>query len=258
LDRNLVIFLDGGGACFNSLTCLANANSVGNQAPGKDGIFQERDDNPVTGWNFVHVPYCTGDIFAGTQSNVQVPGVSGKQNFVGFRNMQRIMDQLQALMPDLETVLVTGVSAGGFGAVAETHGGWGRTGMLIGFRRVDSLDWQIALIRRLSRSVEGRLSIGAQGIAGATACARVRFGSGDAGNPWVAVAGTTDAYHDAILLRGEQGTRLLLTPGVFGGAQECMLSFERVWHQARLERTLEQGYDFDLVEVRVAPANADA
>jgi cyclic-di-GMP-binding protein len=155
-----------------------------------------------------------------------------------------------------ERWLLTDVSAGGFGAVAATHGGWGRTGMLIGFRRVDSLDWQIALIRRLSRSAEGRLSIGAQAIAGATACARVRFGSGDAGNPWVAVSGTTDTYHDAILLRSEHGARLLLTPGVFSSGQDCMLSFERVWHRARLERALEQGYDFDLVEVRVSPAGA--
>ena len=153
-----------------------------------------------------------------------------------------------------ERWLLMDVSAGGFGAVATTHGGWGRAGMLIGYRRLDSLDWQIALIRRLSRSAEGRLSIGAQAITGTTACARVRFGSGDAGNPWVAVAGTTDAYHDAILLRGEGGTRVLLEPGVFSGEQDCMLSFERVWHRARLEGALQQGYDFDLVDVRLSTA----
>lgn len=116
-DKNLVVYLEGGGSCFNSLTCLANPKSVGDQYPSAEGIFQERDDNPVHGWNFVHVPYCTGDIFAGTRENVPVPGVIGKQNFVGYRNMQLIMDQLKTMMPELENILVTGVSAGGFGAI---------------------------------------------------------------------------------------------------------------------------------------------
>jgi hypothetical protein len=116
-DRNLVIYLEGGGACFNGLTCLSNPKSVGDQYPGQNGIFQERDDNPVNGWNFVHVPYCSGDIFAGSQENVQVPGVLGRQHFVGYRNMLRILDQVKAQLPELENVLVTGVSAGGFGAI---------------------------------------------------------------------------------------------------------------------------------------------
>lgn len=116
-DKHLVVFLEGGGSCFNSLTCLANPKSVGDQQPGKDGIFQERDDNPVSSWNFVHIPYCTGDIFAGTQRDVKVPGVSGKQNFVGHQNVQLIMDQIHERLPELETILVTGISAGGFGAI---------------------------------------------------------------------------------------------------------------------------------------------
>ncbi len=116
-DKRLVVYLEGGGACFNSLTCGQNPKAVGDQFPGREGIFQERDDNPVSGWNFVHVPYCSGDIYAGTQKGITVPGVSGKQSFMGYRNMQKILDQLQQTMPDLETVLITGVSAGGFGAI---------------------------------------------------------------------------------------------------------------------------------------------
>jgi hypothetical protein len=145
------------------------------------------------------------------------------------------------------------VSDGGLGAVAGAHGGWGRAGMLIGFRRPDSLAWQIAVVRRLGRSPDGRLTVGAQTLAGATACARLRFGSGDAGNPWVAVAGTTDAYYDAILLSGAGGASLLVEPGVFNGARQCMLSYERMWRRAHLERVLEAGYDFELIEVRLEP-----
>jgi hypothetical protein len=147
---------------------------------------------------------------------------------------------------------LTDSSADGFGALASAHGGWARTGMLIGFRRLDRLDWNIAVIRRLNRSAEGKLSVGAQTIEGNALCARVRFGSGDAGNPWVAVAGTADAFHDAILLRSGTASHILLDPGVFAGPQECMLSFERTWRRARLERSLERGYDFELVEFKLA------
>ncbi len=124
--------------------------------------------------------------------------------------------------------------------------------MLIGFRRLDSLDWNIAVVRRLSRSAEGKLGIGAQTIEGNALCARIRFGSGDAGNPWVAVAGTTDTFHDAILLRSGAASHILLEPGVFVGPQDCMLSFERTWRRARLERSLERGYDFELVAFSLA------
>jgi hypothetical protein len=156
-----------------------------------------------------------------------------------------------------ERWILTDMSANGFGALAAAHGGWARTGMLIGFRRLDSLDWNIAVIRRLGRSAEGKLNVGAQTVAGQALCARVRFGSGDAGNTWVAVAGTADAYHDAVLLRAER-SHILLEPGVFTGPQACMLSFERTWRHARLERSVERGYDFELVEFTLPVAQPPA
>jgi len=141
------------------------------------------------------------------------------------------------------------LSESGLGATAQAHGGWARVGMLLGFRRMDSLDWQMAVIRRLSRSAQGRLSIGLQTIHGATWCGRLRFGSGDAGNPWVAVAGTSDIFHDAILLRGEAAPTLLLDPGVFSGPGEAHLSFEKRWRKVHLERTIERGYDYEQIEL---------
>ncbi|MEO1174995.1 MAG: pectin acetylesterase-family hydrolase, partial [Myxococcota bacterium] len=64
-----LIYLEGGGACFNSVTCLANPNSFGAEdvaatVPGLEfGVFDRRDTvSPVAGWNAVYVPYCTGDV----------------------------------------------------------------------------------------------------------------------------------------------------------------------------------------------------
>src|SRR5690606_28407271 len=151
------------------------------------------------------------------------------------------------------------VSEGGFGAQAAAHGGWARTGMLIGFRQPDGLDWQLAVIRRLSRPGEGKLSIGVQTVPGEALCARLRFGDDDAGDPWVGVAGANGVHQDAILVRADSGhLQLLLEPGAFGGVRECMLSFEQVWRRARLERSLERGYDFERVEVQLLPPQASA
>jgi len=147
---------------------------------------------------------------------------------------------------------LTDVSASGIGAAATAHGGWGRVGMLIGYRRHDSLDWQMAVLRRLSRSAQGRLSVGMQTIAARAATARIRIGTGDAGNAWVAVAGTTDVHHDAILLRDTATPSVLLERGTFTGELDCMISFEKRWHASKLLRVIESGYDYERIEIALA------
>jgi hypothetical protein len=122
---------------------------------------------------------------------------------------------------------IADLSESGLGAIAQSHGRWARVGMLVGFRRMKSLEWQMAIVRRLSRSPQGRLSIGLQTIQGSTWCGRLRFGEGDAGNPWVAVAATTDAFHDAIMLRGAASPTLLLEHEIFAGPGEAYHSFEK-------------------------------
>jgi hypothetical protein len=64
---DLVIFFEGGGTCFNGLTCFANpsrftAEEFGDWAAGsrERGIFARRDDNPVADWSAIYVPCCTG------------------------------------------------------------------------------------------------------------------------------------------------------------------------------------------------------
>lgn len=144
---------------------------------------------------------------------------------------------------------ISDVSASGLGAMASSHGGWGRVGMLIGYRRMDSLDWRMAVVRRLSRSAQGKLSIGMQTLGHVGICARIRIGAGDHGNTWVAVAGTTDIHHDAILVRGATDAYVLLERGTFTGELDCMISFDRRWHAAKLVRVIESGYDYERVEL---------
>jgi hypothetical protein len=135
------------------------------------------------------------------------------------------------------------VSITGLGTTAHAHSGWARIGMLVGYRQLDSLDWQTGVIRRLNRSVQGRLSIGVQTIHGATWCARIRFGEEtENANPWVAAGGDA-AEHDAILLRSADSASVLVEPGIFLGVTECKLAFDKRWHNVRLEHSVERGFD---------------
>ncbi|EYF03062.1 pectin acetylesterase-family hydrolase [Chondromyces apiculatus] len=122
----LVIFLEGGGACFNGATCLANPQAYTEQnfntwkgGNGPGGILDnDNDDNPVRDWNMVFVPYCTGDVHSGNATGVNVPGLGAPQNqsFVGYANIGHYLRRIIPTLPELSQVLLTGTSAGGFGA----------------------------------------------------------------------------------------------------------------------------------------------
>jgi len=116
-DQRVVMLLAPGGACFNLLTCGMNPNSVGNQFPNDQGMLSARDDNPVRDWNQIYVPYCSGDNFGGNRSQVAVPGLLKKQNFLGHKNMKLILESVAEVLPDMQHMVFGGMSAGGFGSI---------------------------------------------------------------------------------------------------------------------------------------------
>lgn len=143
-STKLMIFLEGGGACFNALTCAQNPSSFGESDFGKwapkggaAGIFNRSDAaSPVKDWSFVYVPYCTGDVHAGNRPAATVSGLSKPQQFVGYQNMGLILDRVLPTFTGLDHVLLAGVSAGGFGAAANFE----RVSKAFGTVPVDLLD----------------------------------------------------------------------------------------------------------------------
>ena len=115
----LMIFLEGGGRCAEAQSCAISPASVAAgsviRAASSSGVLDRtRRDNPVRDWSFVYVPYCTGDRHGGANPDGDIPGV-GPQKFVGYLNMQRFLDRIVPTFPRVSDVLLTGISAGGFG-----------------------------------------------------------------------------------------------------------------------------------------------
>ena len=107
----LVIYLEGGGACFNSL--CESLHTWGPDLPTGGGIFDRANTaNPVRDWSWVYVPYCSGDVYAGQAETM----LGGKlRSFYGYSNITAFLERLVPTF-DVEQVLLTGSSAGGFGA----------------------------------------------------------------------------------------------------------------------------------------------
>ncbi len=121
-SNRVLVYLEGGGACFDFITCSSVAGQdgfdgadLGTFAPSLDryGIFNRSSmTNPMRDWTFVYVPYCTGDVHGGTN-----PAGFGGRRQVGYTNMTRYLRRVVPTFPDAEQVLLTGSSAGGFGAL---------------------------------------------------------------------------------------------------------------------------------------------
>lgn len=119
---DLVIFLMGGHACFNTTSCAVTANPNGydgedfanDGALGADLFDRQAQDNPIGSWNYVYVPYCTGDVHSGDRASIEVGGK--ERRFRGYVNMHDYLERIVPTFPGVTRVLLTGVSAGGFGA----------------------------------------------------------------------------------------------------------------------------------------------
>jgi hypothetical protein len=67
-------------------------------------------NSPFKDWQLVYIPYCSGDVHTGASMS----GYMGQPQ-VGFLNYKKDLAQIVARFPNLERVVLAGVSAGGFG-----------------------------------------------------------------------------------------------------------------------------------------------
>jgi hypothetical protein len=127
---DLVVFLNGGGACWDYLTCyLLNTAAHGPfgesqfaqlAAAALSGSVLDRAlaANPYRDATLAFVPYCTGDVHGGDNVATYVgPGQQKIHHHVGHANVVAFLRRLAATWPSPRRLVVSGSSAGGFGAL---------------------------------------------------------------------------------------------------------------------------------------------
>lgn len=138
--RNTIIYMEGGGACWDYASCTGQTGVRGARNP--NGIpddymsllnpgaslvspFITRispfDAVKTQQWNIVYVPYCTGDIYSGDKVAVYNDPTGVKPPLVwhhnGIRNTRAVVSWLKDNLPRPTQMLSTGCSAGGAGSL---------------------------------------------------------------------------------------------------------------------------------------------
>jgi hypothetical protein len=116
---DLLIFLQGGGACWSDL-CLALDTTLPRVPVALDVLDPELEANPVRGWNVAYWNYCDGSLFAGDVDVDQDGDGTIERYQRGLRNLTAALDATAARYPSPERVLVAGSSGGGFGTILAT------------------------------------------------------------------------------------------------------------------------------------------
>jgi hypothetical protein len=126
-DRRLMIFFQGGGACWNNQNCDRQGRPTfhpqidSTDDPNRlSGLFDlSNPRNPVGDYSIVFVPYCTADVFLGARTvPYSIPGAtdtSGRQFQIRHRgraNADGAVGWVYAHVHNPSLVFVTGSSAG--------------------------------------------------------------------------------------------------------------------------------------------------
>ena len=140
-SNNLLLYFEGGGACWDYPSCSGQAGILGAAHPngipddyihefqptyvsplvnGADpGIppFRAKKDIATKGYDVVYMPYCTGDVHVGNNvvTYTDPTGVNPPViwRHVGYNNTRAALDYLHTRFPSIGKLLVSGFSAGG-------------------------------------------------------------------------------------------------------------------------------------------------
>lgn len=120
----VIIDFQGGGACWNDTTC-GFIGALFSDSTGELDEFTEAIDAGVLGglfanegpfadYTIIHIPYCTGDIHWGNARVEYADDLVIEHK--GFVNATTALDWIYSRYPSPDTVLVSGCSAGAYGA----------------------------------------------------------------------------------------------------------------------------------------------
>jgi hypothetical protein len=142
-SNNVVVYFMGGGGCWDYESCVgggargaanphglpddyANVYTTISGLPvSVSQVYPLLNDDPAVSpmadWNKVFVPYCTGDVYAGSVTNTykDPAGIEPDTVFhhVGHDNVVAMTEMLNGMFATVPKLFVGGCSAGGAGAI---------------------------------------------------------------------------------------------------------------------------------------------
>lgn len=127
-ENKVLIYFAGGGVSVNEETArddIYNTKEVAidmlaNVTMNMGGLASEVEGSPFKNWSIILFPYATGDFHAGT-GEFHYTDKDGKEKILyhnGYVNYSETMSMVMEMagLDNIDTVVVTGYSAGGFGA----------------------------------------------------------------------------------------------------------------------------------------------
>lgn len=127
-ENKVLIYFAGGGVSINEEmarddtynTKMVWPDMLANITMNMGGLASDAENSPLDGWSIILFPYATGDFHAGA-GEFHYTDKDGKEKILyhnGYVNYTQAMQQVIELagISDPEAVVVTGYSAGGFGA----------------------------------------------------------------------------------------------------------------------------------------------
>ncbi|MBW2508253.1 MAG: hypothetical protein JRE81_06460 [Deltaproteobacteria bacterium] len=144
---NVIVFFMGGGGCWDYESCVgggargaANPNGLPDDYANSHAeivgltinvneiyplMNDDPDVSPMADWNKVFVPYCTGDVYAGSVTNTyeDPEGVEEDAVFAhqGHTNVLKMTEMLNEMFRTVPKMFVGGCSAGGAGAIVNYY-----------------------------------------------------------------------------------------------------------------------------------------
>lgn len=129
-ENKFMVYLLGGGVSLDAYSASQSYTAVGNaafyydrddgvsDARLKNGIGSDDARNPFRDWSILVVPYTTADFHAGagTAAYISADGKEAVIHHNGYENCMALLDAVHPLVGTPEALLITGYSAGGFGA----------------------------------------------------------------------------------------------------------------------------------------------
>jgi hypothetical protein len=125
---SLLIYFEGGGACWDYTTCyVLNSATMGpitaaewptHEAALPPLLDRTRTTNPFRNATMVYIPYCTGDLHAGDNVATYSSGTTTQTyHHKGRPDTVAFLTRVASTWKSVSSVVVSGSSAGGYGAL---------------------------------------------------------------------------------------------------------------------------------------------